>query len=47
MTLDELNEKSMEMIVAAGAARTALNQALDNIDDIEDIEEPNETSSEE
>lgn len=35
MTLDELNEKSMEMIVAAGEARNALNQALDNIDDIE------------
>ena len=35
MTIDELNEKSMEMIVAAGAARTALNQALDNIDDVE------------
>lgn len=33
MTIDELNEKSMEMIVAAGEARTALNQALDYIDD--------------
>lgn len=34
MTIDELNAKSMEMIVAAGEARNALNQALDNIDDI-------------
>ncbi len=39
MTLDELNEKSMEMIVAAGAARTALNEALDHIDDVEKYDE--------
>ena len=39
MTIDELNEKSMEMIVAAGAARTALNQALDNIDDVTKYDE--------
>ena len=39
MTLDELNEKSMEMIVAAGNARTALNQALDNIDDLAKYQE--------
>ena len=29
MTVDELNEKAMEMIVSAGAGRTALNVALD------------------
>ncbi len=39
MTIDELNEKSMEMIVAAGEARAALNQALDNIDDTEKYNE--------
>ncbi|MBQ9328721.1 MAG: PTS lactose/cellobiose transporter subunit IIA [Solobacterium sp.] len=39
MTLDELNEKSMEMIVAAGEARSALNQALEAIDDIEKYDE--------
>ena len=29
MTVEELNEKAMEMIVSAGAGRTALNIALD------------------
>lgn len=29
MTVDALNEKAMEMIVCAGAGRTALNIALD------------------
>ena len=31
MTLDEVNTKAMEMIVAAGEARTALNNALDSL----------------
>ena len=39
MTLDELNEKSMEMIVAAGAARNALNMALNSIDDADKYNE--------
>lgn len=29
MTLDELNSKSMEMIVTSGQARVALNKAID------------------
>lgn len=33
MTLDELNSKAMEMIVASGQARTALNKALDALMD--------------
>lgn len=44
MTIDELNEKSMEMIVAAGEARSALMQALDNIDDVEKYDEFMETA---
>ena len=39
MTLDDLNMRSMEMIVAAGEARTALNRALDCIDDVEKYDE--------
>ncbi len=39
MTLDNLNMRSMEMIVAAGEARTALNRALDCIDDVEKYDE--------
>jgi PTS system cellobiose-specific IIA component len=39
MTLDELNEKSMEMIVAAGEARNALNMALNSIDDADKYNE--------
>ena len=39
MTLDDLNMRSMEMIVAAGEARTALNRALDAIDDQEKYDE--------
>lgn len=39
MTIDELNQHSMEMIVAAGDARTALNKALDSIEDEKNFDE--------
>lgn len=45
MTIDALNEKSMEMIVKAGAGRTAINRAMNAL--LEDNKEEYEALMEE